>query len=95
MDIMLFRNLLTKTWVCWSASRSQFEAAHQGQVECQADVSCPGQSSARIGAGARRGRNPRVLREGLFSGRWVKELQIRPGVRSRSCQGDLKARKKE
>ena len=38
---------------------------------------------------------PGWLREGLFSGRWVKDLQIRPGVRSRSRQGDLKARRKE
>lgn len=65
MDIMLFRNLLTETWVCWSASRSQFEAALQGQGECQADVSWPGQSSARIGAGGRRGRNPRVAEAGV------------------------------
>ena len=58
---------------------------------------CPGQGRAvlGVGRGGRRGRNPRVLREGLFSGRWVKEVQIRPGVRSRSCQGDLKARRKE
>ena len=65
MDIMLFRNLLTKTWVCWSASRSQFEAALQGQGECQADVSCPGQSSARIGAGARRGRKSQGAEGGV------------------------------
>jgi len=51
MDIMLFRKLLTKTWACWSASRNQFEAALQGQRECQADVSWPGKSSSRTRVG--------------------------------------------
>ena len=91
---MLFRNLLTKTWACWSASRNQFEAALQGQRECQADVSWPGKSSSRtrvgVGGGPAGGGVPGWLREGFFSGRWVKDLQIRPGVRSRSRQGDLR-----
>lgn len=65
MDIMLFRNLLTKTWVCWSASRSQFEAALQGQGECQADVSWPGQSSARIGAGGPQGEESQGAERGV------------------------------
>lgn len=48
---MLFRNLLTKTSMYWSASRRQFGLALKGQGESQAQVSCLGNSSDRTGGG--------------------------------------------